>query len=94
MQNRFRSKSERAVAAIQTNFLSKFKGKTNFVSKEGVMCILFKEEEQADIRRSKCKTELTTNSEIRSHSVSDAERGSFRENSFSLPLLEKNKRRN
>ena len=55
------------------------------------MCILFKEE-QADLRRSKCKTESTTNSEIRSRSLSDGR--DCRENSFSFPLLEKNRRKN
>lgn len=63
------------------------------MSKEGVVCLLFKEEDQNELRRSKCKTESTNHSEIRSHSLSEV-RGSCRENSFSLPLLEKNRRKN
>jgi len=41
-----RSKSTDVVASVKHNFMHKFKGKANFVSKEGVLCILFKNSEE------------------------------------------------
>lgn len=42
--NKIKSKSD-FVRNVKDNFLQKFKGKTNFVTKEGLIVVLFKPEE-------------------------------------------------
>ena len=39
--NRRRARSEATVGHIQNEFMLKFHGKANFVSKEGILCLLF-----------------------------------------------------
>lgn len=69
---RFRSKSERAVATIHHNFIEKFKGQSDFVSKQGVICLLFKDskEGQSNHSRNKCKTEAEGDSPVLSKAKS------------------------
>lgn len=43
MSFKLRSRSSDSVALVKQTFLEKFKGKSNFITKEGVVCILFKE---------------------------------------------------
>ena len=66
MLARFKSKSERAVAAVHSNFMQKFKGRSDFVSKEGVVCLLFKDPQgsSATASRTKCKTEPESSSPV------------------------------
>ena len=54
--NKFRSKSTQAINQVKANFIAKFQGKTHFVSKEGVNCILFKENEEQTNRQKRSKS--------------------------------------
>lgn len=95
MLARFKSKSERAVAAIHSNFVEKFKGRSDFVTKEGVICLLFKESQGAldKTSRVKCKTEAEADSPVLSKSKSlDKDRN--HNSHLVLPLIHKDKRIN
>lgn len=95
MLARFKSKSERAVATIHSNFIEKFKGRSDFVSREGVVCLLFKEPQVGlnKASRVKCKTEADTDSPVLSKSKSlDKDRNHSSE--LVLPLIHKDKRIN
>ena len=48
MRTKSRAQSTQSVTSITGKFLERFKEKTNFVSKEGVVCILFKLKDDPD----------------------------------------------
>ena len=55
MSSKIRAKSD-FIKNVKNNFMEKFKGKTNFVAKDGVLLVLFKQEEECEDVRRRVKT--------------------------------------